>query len=151
MKYLLVVLLIVMLVLSVSPVMAQDEMVVDYGTQVIQANPDNQLFQFVVIGLLFILIVALFVLGYSIRQLSQSAPAWLNQLAKPLVEQALTGVELITDATPNVIDDELLKEIRKIVANILNGDGETTTGYTIHPSISTKVTDVVEVSPDVSA
>lgn len=141
MKAIFVVLILLIILLAVAPVMAQDDaVVVDYGTQVITQNPDNQLYQFVVIGLLFILMVSLTVLGYSIRQLAQSAPAWMRELIKPMINQALQGVELVTDATPNTIDDDLLKEIHKIIDGILNSE-----------TAIDAVTDAVEVSPDANA
>ena len=117
MKNLFVVLMIVLIVISwVAPVAAQEATVVDYGTPV--TFQQNELYPLVVTGLLFILFAALTVLGYSIRKIAESAPPWMMELIKPILQQAMTEVELITEETTIEIDDKIAEAVRRVLGEL---------------------------------
>lgn len=76
---------------------------------------DGDIAEIIIIGVLFVVLALLVLLGGSITALWRSAPGWMNELMKPLADAALNKADAFAELTPTPIDDALLDRIRKII------------------------------------
>ena len=102
--------MLVILSLLAAPLLAQE---VEVEPVAVEATNLYMVEDIVVIGVLFIILALLVLLGASIAALWRSAPGWMGDLVKPLVDGVLATAIDYTTKTENTIDDELMKVIRE--------------------------------------
>lgn len=125
MKLIFVILMMLVLVLiTISPAMAapseQTGLVIDPPSVV--APESNDLESLAITGLLFIILAMITIFGstfvYAIRKIADSSPPWLLELMKPMLNQGISQLEHVAEMTPTKVDDELLAEVRLLLAKV---------------------------------
>ena len=113
---------VVFFLLLVGPSLAQAQEVAVPATEVepvaVEAANLYLVEDVVVIGVLFIILALLTLLGASIAALWRSAPGWMGDLVKPLVDGLLKAGYDYTTKTINPIDNEIYKAIESVVRDL---------------------------------
>lgn len=108
MKRLCICFMLLVIIMMAVPVVGQEDVVTQETMQEGWLDKD-----FIFAGLLVIALAAWPVVAYAIRQISNSAPVWMIDLIKPVIEQGFTQLELIADGTDTPMDNDAIAELRE--------------------------------------